>query len=240
MRLIRQSLGSATIAAILLALGLLLFSLFGARPQDLPWTPLDLGEPVGLFTGRKLAGLTRDFPRCRALLGKAGIAYELMPPAQEGTCGYADGVRFTPGGSRETPYTPNSPTLSCPVAAALSVWEWDVVQPAARRLLGSEVVAFEHLGSYNCRHIAGSTLWSEHAADNAIDIAGVRLANGKRITLLANWKGNGPAATFLHEIRNGACMLFATTLSPDYNAAHENHLHLDQAARGQYGWRACR
>ena len=34
--------------------------------------------------------------------------------------------------------------------------------------------------------------------------------------------------------------LFATVLSPDYNAAHRDHLHLDQAARGAWGWRACR
>jgi hypothetical protein len=41
-------------------------------------------------------------------------------------------------------------------------------------------------------------------------------------------------------VRDGACRLFATTLSPDYNAAHADHLHLDQANRGAGGWRACR
>ena len=46
--------------------------------------------------------------------------------------------------------------------------------------------------------------------------------------------------TGLREVRDGACDLFATTLSPDYNAAHRDHLHLDQAARGARGWRACR
>jgi hypothetical protein len=29
------------------------------RPQDLPWTRLDLAQPIGAMTGRKLAGLTR-------------------------------------------------------------------------------------------------------------------------------------------------------------------------------------
>jgi hypothetical protein len=34
--------------------------------------------------------------------------------------------------------------------------------------------------------------------------------------------------------------LFATALSPDYNAAHANHLHLDEAGRGEMGWSMCR
>jgi len=239
MRTLRWAIGGATIAAILLALGLMLLAVLRGRPQDLPWTPLDLGEPIGAFTGRKLAGLTHDFPRCRALLDKAGVRYDVLPKVHVNACGYADGVRFAEGGSRRATYAPEV-GMACPVAAGLSVWEWNIVQPAARRLLGSSVVAIEHYGSYNCRHIAGEKAWSEHATADAIDIAGFRLANGKRVTIAGDWKGNGPAATFLHETRNGACKLFATTLSPDYNAAHWNHLHLDQAARGEFGWRACR
>jgi hypothetical protein len=192
------------------------------------------------MTGRKLAGLTSDFPRCRALLDQAGVRYTVLPPRLYGTCSYADAVRFAPGGARRTAYAPADPGMSCPVAAGLSVWEWNVVQPAARRLLGSPVVAIEHLGTYNCRRIGGGNNWSEHATADAIDIAGFRLADGQRITVAANWKGDGPEATFLHQVRNGACKLFATTLSPDYNAAHRDHLHLDQAERGEFGWRACR
>ena len=239
MRTLRWAIGGATIAAILLALGLMLLAVLRGRPQDLPWTPLDLGEPIGAFTGRKLAGLTHDFPRCRALLDKAGVRYDVLPEVHVNACGYADGVRFAEGGSRRAIYAPEV-GMACPVAAGLSVWEWNIVQPAARRLLGSSVVAIEHYGSYNCRHIAGERTWSEHATADAIDIAGFRLASGKRVTIAGDWKGNGPEATFLHETRNGACKLFATTLSPDYNAAHWNHLHLDQAARGEFGWRACR
>lgn len=240
MRTLRQAIGGATAAAILLALGLTLFAMLRAKSQDLPWTPLDLGQPIGLFTGRKLAGLTGDFPRCRALLDQAGVRYTLLPPVHQGVCGYDDGVRFAPGGSRRLSFAPPDVGLSCPVAAGLSMWEWNVVQPAAVRLLGSPVVAIEHLGSYNCRHIAGKSSWSEHATADAIDVAGFRLADGRHISVTSDWKGDGPEATFLHQARNGACKLFATTLSPDYNAAHQNHLHLDQATRGEFGWRACR
>jgi hypothetical protein len=50
------------------------------HPEDLPWTQLDLTRPVGLFTGRKLAGLRDEPGRCRALLGAAGISHRSLPP----------------------------------------------------------------------------------------------------------------------------------------------------------------
>jgi hypothetical protein len=57
-----------------------------------------------------------------------------------------------------------------------------------------------------------------------------------RIAELDDWRGEGRAGAagsrFLHALRDGACGLFATVLTPDYNAAHENHLHLDAADRG--------
>ena len=129
---------------------------------------------------------------------------------------------------------------ACPVAAALAMWEWNVVQPAAERRFHSRVDTVAHFGSYNCRPIAGEATWSEHATADAIDIAGFRLANGTRITVARDWRGKDAKAAFLRDVRNGACKVFATVLSPDYNAAHHDHLHLDQAERGAWGWRACR
>ena len=224
-------------------LGLLLRSMARRHPQDIPWAPLDLGQPVGLFTGRKLTALTQDSAQCLALLERAGIRHNRLPDRRDGPqCGYDDVVRFTDGGARTIGYRPASLGLSCPVAASLALWEWDSVQPAARDLLGAQVVAIDHLGSYNCRRISGrsSSDWSEHASANAIDVAGFRLSDGRRISVARDWKDDGPAGRFLHRVRDDACRLFATTLSPDYNAAHADHFHLDQAYRGPMGWRACR
>jgi hypothetical protein len=229
---------------VLAGLGLLAFAMLRGNPEDLPWTPLDLGHPVGLFTGRKLAGLTDDPATCRALLDRAGIHYTALPAvsAENGRCGYADGVRFTSGGSRRIAFAPASVGVSCPVAAALAMCEWNVLQPAARRHFGARVVRIDHFGSYSCRRIYGRDegTWSEHATADAIDIAGFRLSDGTRITVARDWNGEGEKAAFLHEVRDGACDLFATVLSPDYNEAHADHLHLDQANRGAFGWRACR
>lgn len=243
MRAARRWLGRVLVMLVVAGSIALLWGVIRGRPQDLPWTPLDLGDRVGLFTGRKLTALGGDFPRCRALLDAAGVRYTVLPPRRDSArCGYADGVRLIGGGSRQIAYRPAAPGVACPVAASLAMWEWNSVQPAAERLFRSRVVAIDHFGSYNCRRIYGrdNGSWSEHATADAVDIAGFRLADGTRITVARDWRGDGPKATFLHQVRNGACDLFATTLSPDYNAAHADHLHLDHARRGMAGWRACR
>jgi hypothetical protein len=225
---------------------LLLYGYARSHPEDLPWTALDLSQPVGLFTGRKLAALGGDGPRCRALLGRAGVEYTALPPRASrdagGQCGYHDGVRLRRGGALAIAYRPEGLGTSCPVAAALALWEWHVVQPAALARFGEEVASIDHFGSYSCRRLYGRAegAMSEHAAANAVDIAGFRLAGGRRITIARDWRGNGPEAAFLRDVRDGACRLFATVLSPDYNQAHADHLHLDQARRGAIGWRGCR
>ena len=213
-----------------------------SHPEDLPWTELDLTRPVGAFTGRKLAALGGESETCRTLLRRAGIRFVALPPSGSRQCGYGDAVRFSAGGALGMGYRPAGLGTSCQVAAALALWEWHVVQPAALRRFGTKVAAVEHYGSYSCRRIYGRTegAWSEHASANAVDIAAFRLADGRRISLIGDWKGGGGRALFLRDVRDGACRLFATTLSPDYNAAHRDHLHLDQAKRGAMGWRACR
>jgi hypothetical protein len=223
--------------------GLLLYGYARDHPQDMPWTPLDLSQPVGAFTGRKLAGLVDDGPHCRALLRRAGVRFTPLPGRQAGPqCGYEGAVRFAAGGSARIAWRPADVGTSCAVAAALALWEWHVVQPAALRHFGRRVAAIDHFGSYSCRRLygRGEGAWSEHATANAIDVAAFRLEGGGRITVLRDWSGDGPRAEFLREVRDGACRLFATVLSPEYNAAHRDHFHLDQAERGQYGWRGCR
>ena len=243
MKALRTSVGAIVIAALLLTLALLVYAMLRNRPQDLPWTKLDLSQPVGMFTGRKLTALTDDFPACRAALDKAGIRYTALPARREGEgCGYTDAVRFTRGGARRIGFAPADLGVSCPVAAGLAVWEWEVVQPAAQRIFGQRVAEIEHFGSYNCRRIYNreGASWSEHATADAVDIAAFRLADGTRITLIGDWTGEGPKAQFLRAVRDGGCDLFATVLSPDYNEAHRDHFHFDQAERGAMGWRACR
>jgi len=228
----------------LLALGaLLLYGHARRHPEDVPWTALDLGRPVGAFTGRKLADLADKGQRCAALLDRAGIRFTRLPARAGGAqCGYAHAVRFAPGGALRIGYRPADLGANCAVAAGLALWEWHVVQPAARRHFGREVAIVDHFGGYSCRRLYGRSdgAWSEHATANALDVAGFRLADGTRISVVGDWDDAGAKGRFLREVRDGACTLFATVLSPDYNAAHRDHFHLDQAARGAWGWRGCR
>ncbi len=239
MRKTRRLVQTLILAAIALALVFGLYAFSRARPQDVPWTALDLGQPVGLFTGRKIAALTEEPALCRALLDRAGARYDAIPPFGADQCLVEDGLKLA-GGARRITLLPENPRMACPVAAGLAMWEWNIVQPAARRIFGQRVDAIDHLGTWNCRHIAGSKSWSQHSTADAIDIAGFRLADGTVINVLRDWKGDKKKAEFLRTVRDGACELFSTVLSPDYNAAHADHLHIDQAHRGAMSRRPCR
>jgi hypothetical protein len=214
------------------------------HPERFPWTELSLRDPIGPFTGIKMAALTSEPRRCRTLLRDAGLAeipFEQPAPANQ-RCRFTDGVRILPEGDRSISWAPDGLVTSCPVAAALAVWERDVAQPAARRHFGKPIVRIEHAGSYSCRRLYGRAQgrFSEHATADAIDVLGFRLADGRRISVLRDWRGEPAKAAFLREVRDGGCDLFATVLSPDYNAAHADHFHMDQADRGSFGWRLCR
>ena len=206
--------------------------------QDLPWTELDLNAPPGRFTAAKIAELGSDAPRCRALLGTAGNASQPAPSRRvSDSCGYDDGTRVALG----IDPVPAGLVTSCPVAAALGLWERQV-QADARRLLGSGVRRFLHAGSYSCRRLYNRAdgPFSEHATADAVDILGFELDDGRRLSVLRDWNGAAPVAAFLRAARDAACPVFSTVLSPDYNEAHRDHFHFDTADRGPAGWRACR
>jgi hypothetical protein len=215
------------------------------HPQHNPWAPLAISQSPGWATMRKLVALREDLPACHALLDQAEVRYNALPTIGSGRCLARDRTRLA-GGGDATGYalSPASVAPSCAVDAGLLIWMRHVVQPAARRHFGAQVTLVENLGSYNCRRIAGRDSWSEHASGNAIDVSAFVLADGRRIVLLRDWNSENPRdgakrAAFLREVRDGACGLFSTVLSPDYNAAHANHFHFDMAGRVA-GWSVCR
>lgn len=216
---------------------------FDRRPQDLPWTKLDLDDPVGRFTAAKLAALGDNPAQCRAMLAAAGALDRPAPNRiLSEDCAYRDGMLLRGGEARRANFAPPALVTSCPGAAALLLWDERVLQPAARRHFGEAVTRLIHAGSFSCRRIYNRSqgAWSEHATADAVDITGFQLADGRIISVLRDWEPERPAGAFLREVRDGACGMFATVLSPDYNLAHRDHLHLDQAKRGEMGFRVCR
>ncbi len=222
--------------------------------EDIPFTPLSLADPVGAGTRGKLVALTRDPAQCRTLLDAAGVRFTPLPPVtrtaggygsaggNDNACGYDDGVALKTGGALPIAFRPGGLGVACPVAAALALWQRDVVAPAAQRHFGRAVTGIDHYGSFSCRRINGREdgNWSEHATADAIDIAGFRLAGGEQVTVRRDWHGTPDRAAFLRDVRDGGCRLFATALSPDYNAAHADHLHFAMADRGGWGGGFCR
>lgn len=231
-----QALALAEIGGLLLdaaLAGLLLFALIDriAPPQDLAWKPFSIDQPLGLATQAKLARIGADPAACRAALQAGGIAPIDQPVREQAFCSTRDTVRV------QSRLSPSAPVMTCPLALRYAVWERQILEPAAERLLDSSVVRVEHLGTYACRTIYGrpGQRPSQHAKASALDVSGVRLDDGRRLTIARDFRKQGPEGRFLRVARAGACELFGAVLGPDYNAAHADHLHLDL---GRY--RLCR
>ncbi|MHA7818188.1 MAG: extensin-like domain-containing protein [Erythrobacter sp.] len=231
---ISRKLGKFHIERRLILLGILAaiiyagYSWLKAHPEHDPSAALDLRHPVGWATAGKLAALKDDLEECRAVLDRSEVAYIALEPAGEGACTRPDRTQLS-----SFPLAPNTPPTTCAVAIAMELWRVRSVEPAARDIFGSELAGIEHLGAFSCRRLYGSAEgpWSEHATGNAIDIAGFSLADGRRIRVLGDWDGETQEAQFLRRVRDDACDVFATVLSPDYNTAHADHFHLDQDGR---------
>jgi len=211
-----------------------------AHDYRMPWTPLSLAAPIGPFTTRKIDTLADDTPQCHGLLEAASIGYSPLPPVSAGPqCGYDNGVTLTRDQPQSIAYSPAAKT-TCPMAVSLVLWEKQIVAAAARQHLGTTVESITTYGSYSCRRIGGGQTgnYSEHATANAIDIAAFRLADGRTVSVAGHWNADDERSRFLKAVRDGACAIFGTTLSPDYNKAHADHLHFDQARRG--GYQYCR
>jgi hypothetical protein len=208
------------------------------HPQHNPFAPFSLSHPPGWATQQKLAGL-RDPDACFAVLEAAGVAFQKLPVIGSGSCLADQRTDIS-----RWPTQPDAALLrgvapTCAVGAGLLLWQRDVVQPMAMRHLGRRVERIEHYGSYSCRNIRGGNSPSEHSTGNAIDISAFVLSDGRRVTLLDHWDSPDGRSAFLRSVRDGGCTYFATVLSPDYNAAHRDHFHFDQAQRAG-GWGVCR
>ena len=175
----------------------------------------------------------RETAQCLADLRAMSVAYRVLPETDNGNgCGLSGTVQLVEIG---VPVS-GLGAVRCGEARAFSGWIRNAVAPAAYQILGSELASVQSMGSYSCRNVIGSKRTdrrSGHAIANAIDIGGVTLKDGRRLTVLADWTSPDPQVQrFLTTIHDSACRRFGTVLSPAYNAAHRNHLHLeDDGAR---------
>ena len=212
-----------------------------------PWAPLQVEAEPDWLTDIRLARTRRDPALCAAALASTGMQYDPVPDRATGPgCGFSHAVRLRTAPVR---FGTAPLTLSCPMALSFYMWERHALQPAAEARYGQRVAAIEHLGSYACRNVnlgegaASGASRSRHATADALDVAAFVLTDGRRISLVRDWRSpevdDDPAvvsvptaALLLRDARRGACRFFDGVLGPDYNAALRDHFHLETGGFG--------
>jgi hypothetical protein len=173
----------------------------------------------------------------RRLTDELALAPSIPAIEGPGECGADDLVRL------EAVVLPNKDRIAvvppaivrCTLAEAVVQWVRENLVPAARALNGT-LKSIDNYASYDCRgrnRIAGAKL-SEHGKANALDIRSIRLAGGAVIELT----DPHVAKDVRENLRASTCARFTTVLGPGSDGYHENHIHVDLAARAG-GYRMC-
>lgn len=214
---------------VLIALGVAFDKGVWAIPREWnPFKPLRVQDPLTPITRWKLQRLQSDRQGCLAVLetlpGEALDYQPLVDYVPAPNCPLTNVVRLNASGVNFN----RGFVATCPLALAWLMFEYHYLQPAARSFLGSPLARVEHYGSFACRNIYGreNGRRSAHASAAALDVAAFVLEDGRRLSVLDDWRDKGDEGTFLREIHQGACKAFSSVLGPDYNAAHANHFHL--------------
>ena len=145
---------------------------------------------------------------CLAKLQTEGVEYQHLGDIVEGACQAINAVKIDrfPNTMLNT-----SIRVSCPTALKLGDW-----------FKAIDAKEISHLGTYYCRSIRGSSVRSEHGYGTAIDVTHIDGASVQK-----DWGDPTRKGSILRNAAERACDFFTNVLTPDFNAAHFNHFHLD-------------
>jgi len=172
---------------------------------------------------------------CRlALTDAIAIAPSVPDIKGPGACGGPDMVHLEavilPDKTR-VPLKPGG-TMRCSMATAVADWIRTDMAPLAASL-NTKLVELDNFDSFDCRgrnRVVGAKM-SEHGRANALDIRGLKLANGQSIALTER----GTPRELREKVLLSVCTRFSTVLGPGSDGYHEDHIHLDLAERrGNY------
>ena len=174
---------------------------------------------------------------CPDRLARLGVGFSTGPPR----LGVSDPVTVRLPLNGVSYFKPGSPEpeaslfTDCSLALALHAM--------AETLRARAVTSVVHLGVYEYRCIGGTDPCelSQHAHATAIDLHEFRAADGQTYNVETDWTINpspgstcsipvlGPKDALLHELvcAWAATGLFNIILTPNFNAEHRNHFHLD-------------
>jgi hypothetical protein len=159
----------------------------------------------------------------------------MQPPIADGQCFAQSPLALTGvmANGRMVPVS-GGVTTSCGMASTLPAWvaSIDNYLFAKENARIAEVVVGT---SYMCRNVnnAKTGNLSFHAFADAVDVVGFKLDDGRMVTVEGGWSdalsNDGRLLRFAHD---SACSMFTTTLGPEANALHHDHLHLDMGCHG--------
>ena len=146
--------------------------------------------------------------KCLSDLSDRGIKFTSLGDVQEGNCLIKNAVRIS---MLPEAKLSSALTLNCRAASKFINWMDEI-----------EAKNIVHMGTYNCRKMRGSPLMSEHSFGTAIDIASI---NGSSVKL--HWTEKSNRGDYIRNSARIACNYFSNSITPDHNALHHDHLHLD-------------
>ena len=222
-----------------------------AGPPTLPRSRPDNGRPIpdpddaivvapGLLEPVETSA--EDIEACRWRLRGLGVSFERWPTIDRGGQCRIDLPMLVSELSPDVALDPAA-MMRCELAETLATWMRDIVTPAARNHLGSDVNGLIVTSAFHCRSGGPDALVDAHAAGSAVDIVALTFKGRNRLSVRDRRAEQGSEGTFQREILVGACKLFPTVLSPgaDFGSTETDarHFHFDIGKRRD-GQRICR
>lgn len=208
-----------------------------AKPvASAPWRePLSFREAAGAEFNS--AAVTSAPSPCRTRLEKMATLAAMPRLIGPGICGGDDMVELESvqvEKGKRVEIKP-APLLRCEMAEQFALWVRDDVAVRVAKA-GLTLASVDTYDDYSCRgrnRVFGAKV-SEHGKGNAVDVRSLTFAD-KKVAMLTD-------KTFAKDIRTdlraSACARFTTVLGPGSDGYHEEHIHVDLAARHN-GYRIC-
>lgn len=175
---------------------------------------------------------------CLARLRTAGVEFDMaiVPASANAACAIEAPLRIKAVKARSraasTILLPEAPLVSCAFAERLSGWLTELAAPLIAGRLSADLKAVRTGPGFECRNRNRSAdgKLSAHALGRAVDISAFELANGKTIWVKPD--GDEANRATVDAVRTAACGWFTTVLGPGSDAAHTDHMHVDNMQHG--------
>ncbi|MEQ1505492.1 MAG: extensin family protein, partial [Myxococcota bacterium] len=204
--------------------------------EDYGCVPTGRANDPGVETYACLPNVASDLSSCMADLAGRGVPFEPtivaddVPVGGSETCHVEEPILFHSGYlGVDLVYSTTSPDSvlgACSLGQSLADTIEDVVPQG--------VTTIHHLGTYNCRVIAGTATLSRHGFGDAIDLSSFEFSDGTEYVVEFDWEIDDASpetagGQWLYDAAHGwhDQGLWNIILTPDYNSAHYNHFHID-------------